>query len=131
MLSTPLGRLRLTGLTEGVSYLLLLLVAMPMKYLADVPAAVTVVGWAHGVLFIALCVAIAAAMWQSGLSWRLGLLAFVAALLPFGPFVIDGRLRREEQTRTQRAAEAAGVGGPRVAADAASAPLAEGRVRAT
>ncbi|MCH5690241.1 DUF3817 domain-containing protein [Niabella sp. W65] len=37
---------------EGISYLLLLLVAMPLKYLADIPEGVKYIGWAHGVLFV-------------------------------------------------------------------------------
>src|SRR5262249_19012058 len=49
---TPLTRVRIAGLAEGVSFLLLLGVAMPLKYFADYPMAVTVVGTIHGVLFI-------------------------------------------------------------------------------
>ena len=83
-------------MTEAVSFLVLLGIAMPMKYLAGQPMAVKIVGWAHGVLFIGFCVALmqarAAANW--GLA-RTGLL-FVAALVPFGPFLVDRRLRDEE-----------------------------------
>lgn len=95
MLSTPLGRVRAVGMVEGVSYLLLLGVAMPLKYLAGMPMAVKVVGWAHGVLFVALCAVLLEAMLK--LRWPVtkGALVFIAALLPFGPFVIDRRLRRD------------------------------------
>ena len=52
MLSTPIGRLRLVGILEGISFLVLLGIAMPLKYLAGQPEAVKVVGWAHGALFV-------------------------------------------------------------------------------
>jgi len=97
MLHTPIGRLRAIALLEGASFVLLLFVAMPLKYLADMPLAVRIVGMAHGVLFIAFLVALGqasmAARWRSG---RVALV-FVAALLPFGPFVIDRRLRDEDR----------------------------------
>lgn len=80
---------RTVGFLEGTSFLLLLGVAMPLKYLADMPLAVRYVGWAHGVLFLAyVAVAFAAA---DRMNWtvkqRLG--SLVAAVLPFGPFVFD------------------------------------------
>ena len=93
MLRTPIGRLRAVSLLEGVSYLLLLGVAMPLKYLAGYPEAVHVVGWAHGVLFIALGVLLLVAKLTSPLPWGLAVVVFIAALLPFGPFLIDGKLR--------------------------------------
>nr|MBJ6878079.1 DUF3817 domain-containing protein [Vibrio cholerae] len=52
MLSTPIGRLRAIGLIEGISFLLLLFVAMPLKYFAGFATAVKITGMAHGVLFI-------------------------------------------------------------------------------
>ncbi|WP_373047558.1 DUF3817 domain-containing protein [Vulgatibacter sp.] len=98
MLRTPIARLRLVGLLEGVSFLVLLGIAMPLKYLAGMPEAVKVVGWAHGALFVLY---VAAAM-QATLAhrWSVGrLLALLAAsVLPFGPFVIDRRLAREADT---------------------------------
>ena len=95
--ANPVRWLRAVGLVEGVSYVLLLGVAMPLKYAAGMPEAVKVVGWAHGVLFVALCVALvytlAVARWPLG---RAGLV-FVASLLPFGPFVVDRRMKQYEQ----------------------------------
>jgi integral membrane protein len=52
MLRTSIGRLRAIGLTEAVSFLVLLGIAMPLKYFADLPRAGTIAGWLHGVLFI-------------------------------------------------------------------------------
>ena len=106
MLHTPIGRLRAAGLTEGASYLLLLGIAMPLKYLADMPYPVSVIGWVHGLLFILFCLTIALAMYQVRLPVRLAVLAFIASLVPFGPFLIDGRLQREETQRTPHAPDA-------------------------
>jgi integral membrane protein len=85
---------RYTGFAEGVSYLLLLGVAMPLKYLADVPEPVTVVGWVHGLLFMVYVGFAAWLRYRRMLSTRWMLGCFVAALLPFGPFVIDARMPR-------------------------------------
>jgi integral membrane protein len=88
-----IGRLRTVAMIEGVSYLLLLGVAMPLKYLADMPLAVKIVGWIHGALFIVLCALLAHAWRKVPLAFGLTVLVFVASLLPFGPFVVDSRLK--------------------------------------
>ena len=97
MFHSPIGRLRLIGLVEGVSFLVLLLIAMPLKYAAGKPDAVFYVGSAHGGLFILY---VALAIWVAKLrKWpisRLGT-AFVASVLPAGTFVFDASLRREQQ----------------------------------
>jgi integral membrane protein len=95
MLRTSIGRLRAIGLVEGISFLLLLGVAMPLKYFAGIPQAVTVAGWFHGLLFIAFCIALAQASEEAKWNSKRTGLVLMAGLLPFGPFVIDGRLRKE------------------------------------
>jgi integral membrane protein len=89
------GRFRAIALIEGVSYLLLLAVAMPLKYIAGFPEAVLAVGWAHGVLFVLFVVALAEVSFKR--RWRLVRIlgAFLASLVPFGAFVLDARLRHE------------------------------------
>jgi integral membrane protein len=92
---TPLRRLRLIAFIEGVSFLVLLFVAMPLKYLAGLPLAVRIVGSIHGALFIAFVLIL---IWVSiARAWpfRRSLLAFVSSIVPFGTFVFDGSLRRE------------------------------------
>ena len=96
-LRTHVGRVRIIGLIEGVSFLLLMGVAMPLKYLADQPLAVKYTGWTHGLLFILLCLAILQAWLAGALSFRRSLLTFAAALVPFGPFLIDRHLAKDEQ----------------------------------
>jgi integral membrane protein len=97
MLRTSIGRLRVIGFAEGVSFLLLLGVAMPLKYFVGMPQAVTVVGWLHGMLFIAFCIALTQASQEAKWNSKRTGLVLIAGLLPFGPFVIDGRLRKENE----------------------------------
>jgi integral membrane protein len=88
----PVRALRAVGLVEGVSFLVLLGVAMPLKYWAGMPEAVKLVGWVHGVLFLAFCAALARAVVSAGWPLARGAMVLVAALLPFGPFLVDRRM---------------------------------------
>lgn len=92
----PVRLLRLTGLWEAVSYMVLFFIAMPMKYFAGMPGAIRVPGMIHGVLFIAFCLALLWA-WRAA-RWPLGRAAviFGAALVPFGPFLLERRMKRYE-----------------------------------
>ena len=83
------------GAIEGTSTLLLFFVAMPLKYLADQPMAVSIVGAIHGVLFLLYCVMLAHAtkLHKRPVKWVMKF--FVASLLPFGPFVVDKSLKHE------------------------------------
>lgn len=98
MFDDPVGRLRLLGIAEGVSFLLLLFIAMPLKYFFAFPVAVTVLGLVHGLLFILFCLALLSA--RRARRWSIGraLVPLIAALLPAGPFFIDRRLRAEVQS---------------------------------
>ncbi len=80
---------------EGISYLVLLLIAMPLKYFANIPDAVKYVGWVHGVLFVLFCIYLLK-VWI-GFKWSFGkvVIAFIASLLPFGTFVLDAKLKNE------------------------------------
>ena len=87
---------RVIAFTEGVSFLVLLLVAMPLKYLADEPLAVKYVGWAHGLLFILYIFLGLRAAREHAWSLRFCAYAFIASLLPFGTFVLDKHLRGQK-----------------------------------
>ena len=97
MLRTPIGRLRVIAFIEGVSYLLLLGVAMPLKYFAGVPSAVKTAGWVHGILFVLYLLSVAEVTVRRRWPFALALGALAASLIPFGTFVLDARLRREER----------------------------------
>lgn len=96
-LSRPSGiirRFRTVAIAEGVSFILLLFIAMPLKYFFGMPMAVKVVGWAHGLLFVLYYVA--AVPLFTKLKWDpervvgLGL----ASVLPFGTFVLERKWLR-------------------------------------
>ncbi|RRB07369.1 DUF3817 domain-containing protein [Larkinella rosea] len=97
-LKTPLSRFRLIGILEGISYLVLLGIAMPLKYLAGWPYAVKGVGWAHGVLFIAYLIALIAVTIDRRWSIIRVIVAFIASLVPFGTFWLESRLKKEGQS---------------------------------
>jgi integral membrane protein len=94
-LKTSIGRLRVIGFWEGVSFLVLLGIAMPLKYYAGQPGAVRVVGMAHGILFVLYVWAAIHAAWDHKWSWKRTALVLIASLLPAGPFVVDAKLLRE------------------------------------
>jgi integral membrane protein len=99
-MKTALGRFRIVAFTEGISYLLLLLIGMPFKYLAGIPEPVKYLGWAHGVLFILFIITLINVMFE--LKWSLikGIIAMIASVVPFGTFVLDSRLLKEEAEKT-------------------------------
>jgi integral membrane protein len=91
MLTPSLARLRLVGLLEGISFLLLVGVAMPLKYLFGQPLGVRYVGMAHGILFLLYLAAILPVAVNQRWSWKTIGLAAIASLLPCGPFVFDAK----------------------------------------
>ena len=93
--------LRQLAIVEGISTLVLFFVAMPLKYLAGMPLAVTVVGSVHGFLFLALVLMLVLAIWRVPISLGLAAAGVLAAILPGGPFVLERRLARIEPQRRQ------------------------------
>jgi integral membrane protein len=92
---TALRQLRIVALLEGTSFLALLFIAMPLKYLADLPVAVRIVGSVHGALFLMFLAVLYRAGSARGWPGRRWLIAFVSSVVPFGTFVFDRSLRRE------------------------------------
>jgi integral membrane protein len=90
---SPVSLLRRLALIEGTSFLILLFLAMPLKYLADQPLAVKWVGWIHGLLFVAFAVQLAVVFFQCRWPVVRAALVMTAALIPFGPWLIDGRMK--------------------------------------
>lgn len=87
--------LRHVALAEAVSYLLLVGVAMPLKYLAGQPIAVRIVGMIHGVLFLVLCWALLQA-WINRLPPKRCLAVFALSFVPIAPFFFDKRIKQWE-----------------------------------
>jgi integral membrane protein len=89
--------LRIIGISEGVSFLVLLLIAMPIKYLLGIPEAVKLVGWIHGVLFIAYVIAVFLSI--RAMRWGIVgvMVALGASLVPLGTFLLDKQLKRRQE----------------------------------
>ncbi|MBX9782740.1 MAG: DUF3817 domain-containing protein [Chitinophagaceae bacterium] len=90
--------LRKTGIAEGISFLVLLLIAMPLKYIWNWPLAVKYVGWAHGFLFMSYVALAYYAKETYNWPFKKFAFAFIAAWLPLGTFVYDKQLKKEEQS---------------------------------
>jgi len=88
-LNTPLKRFRFIALLEGISFLVLLFIAMPLKRMMGLPIAVTITGWAHGVLFISYLISLLETKTEEKWSLLKSFFACVAAVTPFGTFVFD------------------------------------------
>lgn len=82
---------------EGYSYLLLLFVAMPMKYMMEIPMATKIVGSIHGALFVLFMLLLVVAWQDAKWSFKDSTLFFVAALIPFGTFFTKKRIQRYEK----------------------------------
>ncbi|WP_395739122.1 DUF3817 domain-containing protein [Prosthecobacter sp.] len=89
----PVSFLRTITLLEAISFLILLFIAMPLKYAWGMPMAVKIVGMAHGLLFVTFCFALYRVLMHTKWPFSRALLLFVASLLPFVPFFIDRRMR--------------------------------------
>lgn len=87
--------LRKAGIAEGISFLVLLFIAMPLKYLFGQPMAVSVVGWMHGILFVAFLFLAWEVKSDLNKNMRWFAFAFAAAILPTGTFFFDAKLKKE------------------------------------
>ena len=96
-----LKRFRLISVLEGLSFLILLFIAMPLKYMMDIPLAVTYLGWVHGLLFVVYIYVVFPTAHK--LEWNFGktFFALVVSILPFGPFIFDKNLTKEEKEMVQ------------------------------
>ncbi|WP_026559093.1 DUF3817 domain-containing protein [Bacillus sp. J37] len=93
MFNTSVGILRFTGNLEGISYLVLLLIAMPLKYFLDFPSAVTLTGAMHGFLFVAYVIMVAFVFLRRRYSFLWAIWAVFLAFIPFGTFYLDKQLK--------------------------------------
>jgi len=93
MLNTTLSRFRLVGLIEGISFIVLLFIAMPIKYMFGIPIAVKIVGMAHGLLFMLFLYALYEAAKEHNWKFNFVTLSFILSLIPFGTFYLDKKLK--------------------------------------
>tara|TARA_R100000935_G_scaffold8302_7_gene17492 strand:+ start:119930 stop:120250 length:321 start_codon:yes stop_codon:yes gene_type:complete len=89
LVDTSIKTFKIISTLEAISFLVLLCIAMPLKYIWDMPEMVRIVGMAHGILFIAYI--IGAYLMKEKLNWSWGTLAIVmlCSVLPFGPFYAE------------------------------------------
>ncbi|MGE7920062.1 DUF3817 domain-containing protein [Viridibacillus sp. NPDC093762] len=97
MLKNPVGQLKLAGYFDGFSLLILLFIAMPMKYMLDIPMAVRIAGATHGFIFVAYVLVILYVTIRVRWNVIWSLLAFAVAFIPFGNFIFDFKLNKLEQ----------------------------------
>lgn len=95
--NSDIGRLRMAGIAEGISFVTLLFIAMPAKYIGGDPGLILYVGWVHGLLFLLYILALISVKINLEWKFRKAAVAFLASLVPFGTFIMDKSLRKEEQ----------------------------------
>jgi integral membrane protein len=100
-LKTPIGRLRLLAILEGISYLLLG-ITMPLKYMMEIPTPNFIVGMGHGWLFIAYIIISLQNAYIHKWSIQTTILVLVASLIPVGTFVIDAKILKPLSVSKQR-----------------------------
>ncbi len=87
-----LAILRVLGFVEGLSYLVLLGLCMPLKYLMNIPGPTRYVGMIHGILFVAYCLWVLIVAYEKKWTLKTTFWALFASLVPFGTFVADKRI---------------------------------------
>ena len=84
-----LSQLRLVAILEGISYIALLFVAMPMKYYFNQPELIRPVGMLHGWLFVLYVLLLLLGHYKTGWGWKITFAGFILSLLPFGTFYAE------------------------------------------
>ena len=87
---------RITAFLEGVSYILLLFIAVPIKYLLDDPTYVKILGMPHGVLFIAYIFFSISGKYKFSWNKKDFIIICLASLIPFGTFYVDKKYLNQE-----------------------------------
>ncbi len=97
MLKSRVGVLRITAFLEGLSFLVILFVTMPLKYMYDMPGPNQMIGMVHGILFIAYIALVL--MMKSEVKWSFmtTFWALVASIIPFGTFYADHKIFKKAE----------------------------------
>lgn len=103
MLKTSVGRFRAISFVEGLSFVLLLFVAMPLKYMAGMPGMNRVMGMLHGFLFILYVILLMDAAGSEKWSKKQTFLFFMASLVPFGMVWVEKQLRQGREAQPSAA----------------------------
>jgi integral membrane protein len=96
LFNNSIGRLRIIAFLEGVSLLILVFVAVPLKYGADMPSLSRIMGTLHGALFLlfvfnTISVGVTLKWKFTETTWKV----LLACIIPFGTFYIDRKILRK------------------------------------
>lgn len=101
MLKTEIGRLRVIAFIEGVSFLVILFVTMPLKYIAELGEPNKIIGMLHGVFFFLYILAVIQVKISYDWDWKKTLLSSIASIIPFGTFWADAKYFKPEMTKAK------------------------------
>ena len=87
---------KIIALLEGTSLLILLLIAMPLKYIFQMPILVKIVGMAHGVLFIAYIILAIILTRLNKWSVKKSILIYLASVVPLGTFYVEKKILNDD-----------------------------------
>jgi integral membrane protein len=88
-----INQFRKIAFWEGVSFIVLMFIAMPLKYGANWPYAVKYLGWAHGLLFVLYGIWLIRVGIEYNWKLKRQAIAMIAALLPFGTFIMEKKTK--------------------------------------
>ncbi len=97
MLKSTVGVLRLTAFLEGLSFLVILFVTMPLKYMGDMPEPNQLVGMIHGLLFVAYIALVLVVKFEVKWSLKTLFWALLASIVPFGTFYADHKIFKKAE----------------------------------
>ena len=95
--NNALNRFRIISFIEGLSYIVLIFVIMPLKYLYDSPELMKIVGMTHGVLFMLFVIFLVDYMKKNNIRKQIGFDYFIYSLIPFGFFLIENLLQKKQK----------------------------------
>ena len=101
LIKSSLGRLRIIAFLQGVSFLLLMFVAMPLKYVWGLTHATMDIGMAHGLLFILYILLVIPVQFELKWNKKTTFLVLLASVLPFGTFVADAKIFRKHYAKVR------------------------------
>jgi integral membrane protein len=103
-LNTNIGRLRLISFLEGISLLLLLFIAMPLKYIFDLPMMTAIIGALHGGLFLIFgLIALYVSLTEEWNFWKTTWKVLLSCIIPFGTFYVDAKILKPMQVAEDEA----------------------------
>jgi integral membrane protein len=87
---------------EGLSFLIILFVTMPLKYMADMPEPNRLIGMIHGILFIAYVAMVILLKKDANWSMKTTFWALLASIVPFGTFVADHKIFKLTEIKSDK-----------------------------